>query len=390
MLLVCINVGPLFHVGWYHIFYQYNPKSAVWGNITWGHAVSRDLISWSHVPLAMVPDRWFDSNGVWTGSATILPNGQIFILYTGNTNDNVQVQNLAYPADPSDPLLVDWVKYPGNPVLVPPPGIGLDNFRDPTTAYEQVDGLLHAVPNTGMWECVDFYPVSTEGENGLDTSLNGPGIKHVLKASLDDNKQDYYALGTYDPEKDKWTPDNPELDVGFRLRVDYGKYYASKTFYDQNKKRRILWGWVAETDSDKDIIKGWASVLAIPRTVVFDKMTRNNLLQRPVDEIESLRWGCNEFHEVELEPGSVVPLDVGSGLQVDHSIVESFAQRGRTVITSRVYPTKLTDLTSRGFLFNNATGVKVKASVKICHIHSVNIFPLAQFIPMEDLEQMRV
>lgn len=242
----------------------------------------------------MVPDQWYDINGVWTGSATILPDGRIIMLYTGDTYNVVQVQCLAYPANLSDPLLLDWVKDSNNPVLVPPPGIGPKDFRDPTTAwlspdgdkwritigskvnttgisivyetedfikYDLLDGYLHAVPGTGMWECIDFYPVSVTEANGLDTSLNGPGVKHVMKASLDDDKNDYYALGTYDPIKNKWTPDDPELDVGIGLRYDYGKYYASKTFYDQNKKRRILWGWIRETDAEElDILKGWACV----------------------------------------------------------------------------------------------------------------------------------
>ncbi|KAL0359030.1 UNVERIFIED_CONTAM: Beta-fructofuranosidase, soluble isoenzyme I [Sesamum angustifolium] len=132
--------GPLFHKGWYHLFYQYNQESAVWGNITWGHAVSRDLIHWLHLPYAMVPDQWYDVNGVWTGSATILPDGRIMMLYTGDTHDVVQVQCLAYPADLSDPLLLKWVKYPNNPVMVPPPGIGHKDFRDPTTAWLSPDG----------------------------------------------------------------------------------------------------------------------------------------------------------------------------------------------------------------------------------------------------------
>lgn len=281
-------------MGWYHLFYQYNPDSAVWGNITWGHAVSRDLIHWLYLPLALVPDHWYDINGVWTGSATRLPGGQIVMLYTGDTDESVQVQNLAYPANLSDPLLLDWVKYENNPVLVPPPGIETDEYRDPTTAwvgpngkwrltigsrhnttigmalvyqttnfteFELLEGVLHAVPGTGMWECVDFYPVAINGSVGLDTSAGGPGIKHVLKASLDDTKIDHYAIGTYDPVNDTWTPDNPKEDVGIGLRVDYGRYYASKSFFDQYKKRRILWGWINETDTETDDLdKGWASV----------------------------------------------------------------------------------------------------------------------------------
>lgn len=287
------NPGPLFYKGWYHLFYQYNPDSAVWGNITWGHAISRDLIHWLHLPPAMVPDQWYDVNGVWTGSATFLPNGSIVMLYTGATSQHVQVQNLAFPADPSDPLLLNWVKYHRNPVLLPPPGIGPKDFRDPTTAwlapdgtwrltigskfnrtgislvyrtsdflsYELLDGVMHGVAGTGMWECVDFYPVSLTENNGLDTSVNGPGVKHVLKASLDDDRHDYYAIGTYDVEKDTWTPDDDVDDVGIGIRYDYGTFYASKTFYDQEKRRRVLWGWIGETDSQRaDREKGWASV----------------------------------------------------------------------------------------------------------------------------------
>lgn len=255
--------------------------------------MSRDLIHWLYLPIAMYPDQWYDFNGTWTGSATILPNGTILMLYTGATAPSVQVQCLAYPANQSDPLLLNWTKYDDNPVIVPPKGMEADEFRDPTTAWMGPDGtwritigtkvndtgmallysttdfmnyvaednLLHAVDGTGMWECVDFYPVSTNSSEGLDTSTFGPNVKHVLKASLDDLKQDYYAIGTYDPVNNTWTPDNPEADVGIGLMVDYGRYYASKTFFDQNTGRRILWGWINETDSaSDDLKKGWASL----------------------------------------------------------------------------------------------------------------------------------
>ncbi|CAL0329435.1 unnamed protein product [Lupinus luteus] len=512
--------GPFFHKGWYHLFYQYNPDSAVWGNISWAHAVSTDLIHWLYLPIALLPDAWYDINGVWSGSATLLPDGKIIMLYTGDTNQFVQVQNIAYPTNLSDPLLLHWTKDPRNPLLLPPPGIGPKNFRDPTTAwigpdqkwriilgskvnntglsllykttdfihYELNDNYLHAVPGTGMWECVDFYPVSINGLEGLDTSVNGALVKHVLKASLDDTKVDHYAIGRYFVENDTWVPDNPNQDVGIGLKLDYGGiYYASKTFYDQHKKRRVLWGWIKESDSESaDLKKGWASLQTIPRTVVFDKKTGTNLLQWPVEEVESLRLSSVEFEGVVLKPGSIVPLDIGSATQldifgefeiellasegigeannvgcgagavdrkalgpfgiiaiadnqlseltpiyfslsnttngtsttyfcvdetrsskatdvskqvyeskvavfsdeklstrvlVDHSIIESFAQGGRSVITSRVYPTQeVISGAARLFLFNNATHINIKASLKIWQLNSAFIHPFPHHI----------
>ncbi|XP_052210373.1 acid beta-fructofuranosidase 2, vacuolar-like [Diospyros lotus] len=511
--------GPLYYKENYHFFYQYNPEGAVWGNIVWGHAISKDLINWEHLPIALSADEWYDINGVWTGSATILPDGQIIMLYTGYTNASVQVQNLAYPSDPSDSLLIHWSKYSGNPVLVPPPGINVHDFRDPTTAmlttegkwrinigskvnrtgisllydtadfktYELQDGFLHAVQGTGMWECVDFYPVSVTENIGLDFSEQGTAVKHVLKASFDDDRNDYYAIGIYDEAGRKWVPDHGDLDLGLGWRYDYGKFYASKTFYDEKKTRRVLWGWIPESDSENaDISKGWASVQAIPRTILFDKKTGMNLLQWPVEEVEELRSKSWEVNNVVVEAGSVVPLDLGPSSQlditaefeigkeavetlisshhdqkeksyscagsggaadrgalgpfgllvvadktlseqtpvyfyivkskdgnltthfctdilrssaapdvdktvygstvsvldgeklsvrilVDHSIIESFAQGGRTCITSRVYPTKAIYDDAKLFLFNNATKANVVASLKIWEMESADI-----------------
>ncbi|XP_028762726.1 acid beta-fructofuranosidase [Neltuma alba] len=509
--------GPMYYKGWYHFFYQYNPYGAVWGNvIVWGHAVSKDLIHWLHLPLAMVNDEWYDTWGVWTGSATILPDGQVIMLYTGSTNQSVQVQNLAYPADPSDPLLIKWIKHPGNPVLFPPPGIGAKDFRDPTTAwltsegkwrisigskinktgislvydtkdfktFERLEGVMHAVPGTGMWECVDFYPVCTKSDSGLETSVKGADVKHVVKVSLDDDRHDYFAIGSYDEKKVKFVADDSKIDVGIGLRYDYGIFYASKTFYDQSTQRRILWGWIGESDSEvADIAKGWASVQSIPRTVVLDRKTGSNLLQWPVEEVEKLRLRSSKFKNMKAEPGSVVPLDIEAATQldilaefeidkeafekatpsdlsyicstsggagtrgalgpfgllvladaelseytpvyfyitkgsdgnlttsfcsdqtrsslandvhkhifgsvvpvlkdeklsvrilVDHSIIESFAQGGRTVVTSRVYPTSAIYGAARLFLFNNATDATVTASLTVWQMNSAFIRP---------------
>ncbi|VAI52857.1 unnamed protein product [Triticum turgidum subsp. durum] len=332
--------GPVYYKGWYHLFYQYNPDGAIWGNkIAWGHAASRDLLRWRHLPVAMFPDQWYDINGVWSGSATVLPDGRIVMLYTGSTNASVQVQCLAFPTDPSDPLLINWTKYENNPVMYPPPGVGEKDFRDPTTAwfdgsddtwrlvigskddrhagmvmtyktkdfidYELVPGLLHRVPGTGMWECIDLYPV--EGVRGIDmtdavaaVSTNGADdVLHVMKESSDDDRHDYYALGRYNAAKNTWTPLDVDADLGIGLRYDWGKFYASKTFYDA------------------DVAKGWASLQSTPRTVVLDTKTGSNLLQWPVEEVETLRTNSTNLGGVTIDHGSVFPLSLHRATQLD-------------------------------------------------------------------------
>ncbi|XP_047081632.1 LOW QUALITY PROTEIN: beta-fructofuranosidase, insoluble isoenzyme 1-like [Lolium rigidum] len=318
--------GPLYYKGWYHLFYQYNPKGAVWGNIIWAHSVSRDLINWIALEPAISPSIPTDQYGVWSGSTTILHDGTPAILYTGidRPSVNYQIQNIALPKNASDPLLREWYKPGYNPIAVPVAGINATQFRDPTTAWfagkhwrmlvgppagdlrgeailyrsrdfknwTRAQHPLHSAL-TGMWECPDFFPVGKAGvEKGLDTSEYGAAAgveKHVLKNSLDLTRYDYYTIGTYDNVKEQYVPDNPTGDVYQRLQYDYGNFYASKTFFDPVKHRRILLGWANESDSvAHDKAKGWAGIQAIPRKIWLDPSGKQ-LVQWPVEEIEKLR-----------------------------------------------------------------------------------------------------
>ncbi|CAM6106224.1 unnamed protein product [Calypogeia fissa] len=442
--------APMYYKGYYHLFYQYNPHGSLWGDIVWGHAVSTDLIHWQHLELAIMADQWYDAAGAWSGSATILKDGTPAILYTGARDGGapdglIQTQELALPEDPSDPLLRKWKKVDNNPIIVNPASIKPQDFRDPTTAWLEDDGLwrivvgakrdnpdgtrdgfallyqsadfqhwdvkdqvLHEVKGVGMWECVDFFPVLVQGKSGLNSSVLRAEnyvdtYKYVLKASMDDTRHDNYAIGTYSTVSHTWIPDDPTMDVGLGYRYDYGKFYASKTFYDTKTDRRILWGWANESDSEQDdIIKGWASVMAIPRTLWLDGLTSKNLLQWPVTEVEALRGAKSSHENILLNPTDVVKVtgadgpqldilvtfekpDVNSvdGIQpeqeefdcilpsentlslrilVDHSIVETFVQGGRLAITSRVYPTLALNSNAHVFLFNNGTtSIRVKS-----------------------------
>ncbi|VAI68204.1 unnamed protein product [Triticum turgidum subsp. durum] len=381
--------GLMYYNGWYHMFFQYNPVGTDWDDgMEWGHAVSRNLVTWRTLPIAMVADQWYDILGVLSGSMTVLPNGTVIMIYTGATNASaVEVQCIATPADPNDPFLRRWTKHPANPVIWSPPGIGTKDFRDPMTAwydesddtwrtllgskddhdghhdgiammyktkdflnYELIPGILHRVQRTGEWECIDFYPV------GHRTSDNSSEMLHVLKASMDDERHDYYSLGTYDSAANTWTPIDPELDLGIGLRYDWGKFYASTSFYDPAKKRRVLMGYVGEVDSKRaDVVKGWASIQSVPRTIALDEKTRTNLLLWPVEEIETLRLNATKLSDA-----------FSMRVLVDHSIVQGFAMGGRTTMTSRVYPMEAYQ-EAKVYLFNNATGASVTAERIVVH-----------------------
>ena len=115
-----------------------------------------------------------------------------------------------------------------------------------------------------MWECPDFFPVAKTGRTGVEMKVSGSHVKHILKVSLDDTKHDVYTVGTYNWKKDIYIPNKGSIEGYNGLRYDYGKYYASKTFFDSQKKRRVLWGWVNESSSvDDDIKKGWSGVQVI-------------------------------------------------------------------------------------------------------------------------------
>ncbi|MFS7903656.1 putative beta-fructofuranosidase [Helianthus anomalus] len=351
--------APMYYKGLYHLFYQHNPKGSVWGNIVWAHSVSKDLINWTPLDPAIEPTKPFDKFGCWSGSATILTDNKPIILYTGMTKEKpepgYQVQNYAIPENYSDPYLTKWIKPDSNPIIKPTKE-NVSAFRDPTTAWKindqwemtigskvdtlgisylyrskdfinwtLVDHPLHQKENEGMWECPDFYPVSTKGEKGLDTTVIDGDIKHVFKVSLDLTKYDYYTIGKYDTKQDKYIPDKGMVDSWAGLRYDWGNFYASKTFFDPVKNRRIIWGWANESSTeDENVKKGWAGILLIPRTVWLDPSGKQ-LLQWPIAELETLRHKNVQLSDKELKKGDIVEVAGINVAQVDVDVLFKFS-----------------------------------------------------------------
>lgn len=121
--------GLVYKDGEYHLYFQYNPYGSVWGNMHWGHSVSRDLIHWEHLPLALARDTmghiFSGSSVVDNGNTAGYGAGEIVSFYTSASDKNGQIQCMAHSSDNGR----TFTKYEKNPVLTP--FDGLKDFRDP-------------------------------------------------------------------------------------------------------------------------------------------------------------------------------------------------------------------------------------------------------------------
>ena len=225
--------GLVYHEGEYHLFFQYNPDGDQWGNMSWGHAVSTDLVHWQELPLAISHD---DAEMVFSGSAVVdhenttgfgtKDEPAMVAVYTRAPKaGGSQAQSLAYSTDRGR----TWTKYAGNPVL----DIGSGEFRDPKVQwYAPTRSWIMAVVLAtehrvrfysskdlkswthlsdfgpagavgGVWECPDLFELPVDGETGkrkwvLVVSLNPGGIQGGSATQ--------YFVGDFDGTR--FTPDD--------------------------------------------------------------------------------------------------------------------------------------------------------------------------------------
>jgi beta-fructofuranosidase len=322
--------GPIFWKGYYHLFHQYNPNGAYWGDMHWGHARSKDLVHWEHLPIALAPTPGGpDKDGVFSGSAFV-KDGVPVLVYTGVSPE---VQCLAMPDDHDDDGLIKWKKSGANPVIASPPeGLKVTGFRDPSIwkendtwlmtvgsgfkgkggavlLYESKDiehwDYVHplyvgTVAADEMWECPDFFPL---------------GDKHVLLVSTQGSV--FYFVGSYRDRKFY-----PEA----RGRVDLGKhYYAAKSFDDRG--RRILWAWLLEARSDSaQRAAGWAGVMSLPRVLSLD--AGGTLRMEAASEIQKLRNKYTSKKDLKIDAGSSAPLSdtYGDSLEINAEFDQAEAE----------------------------------------------------------------
>ncbi|HVJ09823.1 MAG TPA: glycoside hydrolase family 32 protein [Acidisarcina sp.] len=291
--------GPVFWHGKYHIFYQYNPNGAFWGDMHWGHAISDDMVHWHHLPVALAPTPGGpDKDGCFTGSI-VVDQGVPTMLYTG-VNPEVQCLAISH-----DPLLSQWEKAARPVIAAPPAGLNVTGFRDPClwregniwymgigSGIKKRGGvvLLYRSRDLRTWEYL--HPLATGTWNGKDTSdpvdsgeqwecpdFFPLGGKHVLLYSTE--RKVYWQSGELDRKEMVFHSEKQGL-------LDDGAYYAPKSMLDR-AGNRILWGWIPETRPLEEYKRaGWAGVMSLPRVLTLNA---DGELEMRVDaRVQALRW----------------------------------------------------------------------------------------------------
>ncbi|KAJ8954708.1 hypothetical protein NQ318_011401 [Aromia moschata] len=293
--------GFIYHKGEYHLFYQYNPYSATANKIHWGHAKSKDLVHWEHLPVAMAPDHDYDADGVFSGSS-MEKDGKLYVMYTGNS-ENRQVQCVAVSEDD-----ITFEKVAENPVIEAstlPSNAQPQDFRDPKVIKRDdryyVVTVSKTTENTGqvllyqsedlikwefksillqgtsaqgiMWECPDVF------------ELDGKDVLILSAIQMPVVGDDYHNIdsviafvGTID-----WDEGNFQVET--MKELDHGMdFYATQTLLD-DKGRRVAISWMnmwGRSYPTAELGQGWAGAMTLPRIL---SLKYNYLVQTPIPEI---------------------------------------------------------------------------------------------------------
>ena len=300
--------GMVYYDGEYHLYYQHNPQGRMWGHMSWGHAVSRDLVHWEHLPIAIMEEPevgytifsgsavvdWENRSGFGQGDPPIvacytafypecgplqnvhiaysLDRGRTFRKYEGNPVIDVEARKFGDPK-------VFWHEQTGRWVMVNIHGYeqgvvdlyASENLRE--WAYLSTFEAPEAVP--GIWECPDLFALPVEGEPGASRWLlkvNGPYLRS------------YFFVGDWDGRVF-----HSELVEGQAIEFDYGNTYAEVTYngLDRLDGRRVMLGWIRMNPAPD---RPWTGMQSVPRELSLRRTEGGwQVLQRPVAELDALR-----------------------------------------------------------------------------------------------------
>jgi beta-fructofuranosidase len=332
--------GPIYHNGWYHLLYQHNPYGDDWGYMHWGHARSRDLVHWEHMPIALAPAYEAGEEHVYSGCARVNGQDELLLIYTsvkqGTRED--RPDNEQWAARPLDPDLMTWERHPGNPVLALETHGGppfYKDWRDPFVFTAEgrnflvLGGVTAATAEVALYEAVDDTlmrwrycgPLVREERREhrflecpnfvqIPPSTAGGQAKWILLTSPYNLVE--YTTGEFDANTLTFTPEqHGVLDAG---HGESPNFYATNLL-DAADGNRVLLGWVRGFEKGH----GWAGALALPRllTVGPDGKPR----QQPLPTLQVLRGEQHSLGSFSVDSGSmVVPGVTGDALEIQLSL----------------------------------------------------------------------
>jgi fructan beta-fructosidase len=339
--------GMVYHNGTWHLFFQHNPVSRKWGNMTWGHATSKDLIHWKQHPNKL-HDRISAKGACFSGGATVdkyntagFGENTLIAFFT----DTMSGECMAYSPDGG----VTLVPYADNPVIFSTVHEVPDNVskpghrgRDPKViwyAYDEQDTPLndkarqlggHWVMAVYVWhadevdqqqdkrskghyiafytsgdlkhwefqselegyfECPELFELPVDGDPG-----NTRWVVHAADAR--------YAIGQFDGKT--FTPDHQG-----KFQLHYGPFYASQTFDNAPDDRRIQIGWLRIETPDGPYNQHFSFPyrLTLNHSGEAIRMRAN-----PIEEIKQLRDKSHNLGSMELPSDKVISTPVTSDL----------------------------------------------------------------------------
>ncbi len=302
--------GLVYKDGEYHLYFQYNPYGSRWGNMHWGHSVSKDLVHWEHLDPAIARDTL---GQIFSGSVVVDANNSagygkdaMIAFYTSASDEHGQIQCMAYSTDNGR----TYTKYEKNPILTP--FDGLKDFRDPkvfwyepaqkwymivsadknmrfysSTDLKQWEYLSQFGEGYGVqpnqFECPDFIQLPVDG--------NKDNMKWVMIANVNPGcpfggSATEYFVGTFDGKEFKC--DN---DKSVTKWLDFGKDHYATVCFSNTGDRVIAVPWMSNWQyANVTPIRQYRGANALPRELsIYTKDGEVYMAANAVKETEGLR-----------------------------------------------------------------------------------------------------
>jgi len=323
--------GTIFYNGWHHLFYQHNPYGSDWGHMHWGHARSRDLVNWEHLPIALWPSSEKGENHVFSGAAILAADGRPQLFYTSIGHPQPE----QWMARPLDADLIAWEKYPRPAVtMANHGGAAISEWRDPFLFRASGQTYMDTGGNSGRPGSASVYLYRAANPELTDWKYLGPAFEYRTRAVaniecpnlfkldgrwvllISPHRPCEYFIGEFDAARGRFLPDTQGV-------LDAGSAYASNISVDA-AGRTILWLW-GRTATPKG--KGWNSVMVLPRILSIGP--DGFLWQRPAPEFESLRGQAVNAGPIQAESATqVLPGIRGDAVEIEAELSGNAAATG--------------------------------------------------------------